>query len=77
MDALAEEEPLDTRRLALRVIRVKGLSQKAQTEALRVVQTLRTRARRGKVESVTRTKGVCFWCLPRLSLTSHHEDNDT
>ena len=33
----------------------------AQTVALRVVQTLRMRARRGKVESITRTKGVCVW----------------
>jgi hypothetical protein len=67
MDALAEG-PLDTRQLALRVIRAKGLSEAdkvlAQTVALRVVQTLRQRARRGKVESVTRTKGVCVWRLP-------------
>src|ERR1700728_4070045 len=65
MDALAAEGPLDTRQLALRVIRAKGLSESdkvlAQTVALRVVQTLRMRARRGKVESVTRTKGVCIW----------------
>jgi len=68
MDALAKEGPLDTRQLALRVIRAKGLSESdkvlAQTVALRVVQTLRMRARRGKVESVTRTKGVCVWRIP-------------
>ncbi|MBI1779040.1 MAG: hypothetical protein HYR63_27195 [Proteobacteria bacterium] len=68
MDALANEGPLDTRQLALRVVRAKGLSESdkvlAQTVALRVVQTLRMRARRGKVESVTRTKGVCVWRLP-------------
>jgi hypothetical protein len=68
MDALAVEGPLDTRQLALRVIRAKGLSESdkvlAQTVALRVVQTLRMRARRGKVESVTRTKGVCVWRIP-------------
>jgi len=60
MDALAAEGPL--------VIRAKGLSESdkvlAQTVALRVVQTLRMRARRGKVESVTRTKGVCVWRIP-------------
>jgi hypothetical protein len=68
MEALAAEGPLDTRQLALRVIRAKGLSESdkvlAQTVALRVVQTLRLRARRGKVESVTRTKGVCVWRIP-------------
>jgi hypothetical protein len=36
----------------------------AQTVALRVVQTLRMRARRGKVESVTRAKGVSVWRIP-------------
>jgi hypothetical protein len=68
MDALAKQNPLDTRQLALRVIQAKGLSENdkvlAQTVALRVVQTLRTRARRGKVESVTLTKGVCIWQIP-------------
>jgi len=33
----------------------------AQTAALRVVQTLRMPARRGKVDGVTRTRGVCVW----------------
>jgi hypothetical protein len=78
MDALAKEGPLDTRQLALRVIRAKGLSESdkvlAQTVALRVVQTLRMRARRGKVESVTRTKGVCVWRISepvgRLNLSA-------
>jgi hypothetical protein len=68
MDAIAAEGPLDTRQLALRVIRAKGLSEDdkvlAQTVALRVVQTLRMRAKRGKIESVTRTKGVCVWRIP-------------
>src|SRR5471032_1642336 len=68
MEALAKEGPLDTRQLALLVIRAKGLSEAdkvlAQTVALRVVQTLRMRARRGKVESATRTKGVCVWRIP-------------
>ncbi len=68
MDALAAEGPLDTRQLALRVIRAKGLSESdkvlAQTVALRVVQTLRMRARRNKVVCTTKTKGVCVWRLP-------------
>jgi hypothetical protein len=68
MDALTNEGPLDTRQLAMRVIRAKGLSETdkvlAQTVALRVVQTLRMRARRNKVECVTKTKGVCVWRLP-------------
>jgi hypothetical protein len=71
MDALAKEGPLDTRQLALRVIRAKGLSENdkvlAQTVALRVVQTLRMRARRGKVENITKTKGVCVWRIPARS----------
>jgi len=65
MDALAAEGPLDTRQLAMRVIRAKGLSESdkvlAQTVALRVVQTLRMRARRNKVDCITKTKGVCVW----------------
>jgi len=68
MDALAAEGPLDTRQLALRIIRAKGLTESdkvlAQSIALRVVQTLRMRARRNKVECVTKTKGVCLWRLP-------------
>ncbi|HWE72733.1 MAG TPA: hypothetical protein VG328_06200 [Stellaceae bacterium] len=68
MEALAKEGPLDTRQLALRIIKAKGLSESdkvlAQSIALRVVQTLRMRARRNKVECVTKTKGVCLWRLP-------------
>lgn len=68
MEALASEGPLDTRQLAMRVIRAKGLSQSdkvlAQTVALRVVQTLRSRAKRFKVVCTTKTKGVCLWRLP-------------
>ena len=68
MDAFAAEGPLDTRQLAMRVIRAKGLSETnkvlAQTVALRVVQTLRMRARRSKVVCQTKTKGVCLWRLP-------------
>ncbi len=52
----------------MRVIRAKGLSESdkvlAQTVALRVVQTLRSRAKRYKVVCITKTKGVCIWRLP-------------
>jgi hypothetical protein len=65
MDALATEGPLDTRQLAIRIIRAKGLTEAdkvlAQSIALRVVQTLRMRARRNKVECIIKTKGVCVW----------------
>jgi len=69
MAALEKEGPLDTRQLAMRVIRAKGFSETdkvlAQTIALRVVQTLRMRARRGKVESVTRADGIAVIIEPR------------
>ena len=49
MDALAKEGPLGTRQFAMRVIWANGLSEAdkvlTQTGALRVVQTLRMRAR--------------------------------
>ncbi len=65
---LAAEGPLDTRHLALRIIKAKGLSESdkvlAQSIAPRVVQTLRVRARPNKVECITKTKGVCLWRLP-------------
>jgi hypothetical protein len=64
MEALAKEGPLDTRQLALRIIKAKGPSESdkvlARSIALRVVQTLRMRARRNKVECVIKTKGVCL-----------------
>jgi hypothetical protein len=74
MDALAAEGPLDTRQLALRVNRANGLSESdkvlAQTVALRVVQTLRMRARRNKVVCTTKTKGVCVWEHSRRRLAT-------
>ena len=64
MDALAEEGPLDTRQLALRIIKAKGLSERdkvlAQSIALRVVQTLRMRARRNKSSASPRRKGFAY-----------------
>lgn len=68
MDALAAEGPLDTRQLALRLIKAKGLSESdkvlRETIALRIVQTMRSRAKRYKVVCQTKTKGVCVWRLP-------------
>lgn len=68
IDALTAEGPLDTRQLALRVIRAKGFSESdkvlAQSIGLRIVQSLRMRERRNKVECITKTKGVCVWRLP-------------
>jgi hypothetical protein len=67
MEALAAEGPLDTRELSLRIMRIKGLNESDKvlqtTIALRVVQTLRMRARRGKVDGTVRRKGVCLWRL--------------
>lgn len=67
--ALAEEGPLDTRELAERVMKAKGLDYGdkvlAQAISLRVVQTLRVRAiRKGDVCGATRKRGVCVWRKP-------------
>lgn len=68
MDALTKEGPLDTRELAIRVMRAKGLNTAdkvlAQSIALRIVQTLRMRAHNGKLDKPTMRKGVCLWRLP-------------
>lgn len=65
--ALAQEGPLDTRELALRVIRAKGLDEgdKAlrQTIALRIVQALRISEKRSMVRGVGRRSGVRMWAL--------------
>jgi hypothetical protein len=57
MDALTAEGPLDTRQVALRIILAKDLIESgkvlAQSIALRVVQTLRMRARRNQVDCIT------------------------
>ena len=61
--ALAAEGPLDTRELAQRVMRAKGLNpeDKGQAIALRIVQTLRLK--RTKVSGKERRKGVSLWKL--------------
>ena len=54
-DALAKEGPLDTRELALRVIRANGLDEADSvlrtSIAYRIVQALRLQWKRGRVES--------------------------
>jgi hypothetical protein len=63
--ALAAEGPLDTRELAQRVMRAKGLNPDdkvlGQAIALRVVQTLRLK--RTKLDGSQRRKGVTVWRL--------------
>lgn|GEM_PF-1004020 len=66
--ALASEGPLDTRQLTQRVMAAKGLDLNdkvlAQAIALRVVQTLRVRAKRRQgVDGSQRRRGVCVWRL--------------
>ena len=65
-DALAREGPLDTRELALRVIRAKGLDESdgvlRKTIAFRIVQALSIAAKRGKIASPGKRSGVRLWC---------------
>jgi hypothetical protein len=65
MNALREEGPLDTRQLTVRVMRAKGLDTGDKvlitTIALRIVQTLRMRAKRRQIDGSERRKGVCIW----------------
>jgi hypothetical protein len=64
-EALAKEGPLDTRELALRVIRAKGLDEGdgvlRKTVAFRIVQALSIAAKRGKIGSAEKQRGVCVW----------------
>lgn len=63
--ALAQEGPLDTRELALRVIRAKGLDEGdkvlRQTVAFRIVQALRLQERRGQIGGSEKRGGVRVW----------------
>ena len=72
MTALECEGPLDTRQLTERLMVSKGLNAGdkvlSQSIALRVVQTLRARARRGKVDGTERRRGVCVWRLPLAAI---------
>jgi hypothetical protein len=64
-DALTKEGPLDTRELALRVINAKGLDEAdkvlRQTISFRIVQALSIAAKRGKIGSEGKRKGVRIW----------------
>lgn len=63
--ALATEGPLDTRELALRVIKAKRLDAKdavlRRSIAFRIVQAMRLQAKRGKVTALPKRKGVRMW----------------
>jgi len=64
-EALEQEGPLDTRELAVRVLRAKGLDEAdrvmRQTVAFRVVQALSIAAKRGTIGSGGKRKGVRLW----------------
>lgn len=66
--ALAAEGPLDTRELALRVIRAKGLDEAdnllRRSIAFRIVQALSLQAKRGTLTKMPKRKGVMVWHLP-------------
>jgi hypothetical protein len=64
--ALEAEGPLDTRELALRVIRAKGLDESdrliRRAVAYRIVQALGIAAKRQKIVGMELRKGVRVWC---------------
>lgn len=63
--ALAQEGPLDTRELALRVIRAKGMDESDRvlraSIAFRITQALNMQAKRGSVRSLPKRKGIRVW----------------
>jgi hypothetical protein len=63
--ALTAEGPLDTRELAVRVLRAKGLDENdrvlRQTVTFRIVQALSIAAKRGRFGSEGKRKGVRVW----------------
>ena len=63
--ALEAEGPLDTRELALRVLKAKGLDEGdkvlRQAVAFRIVQALGMAAKRGAIGNAGRRKGVRLW----------------
>ncbi|HEY2419269.1 MAG TPA: hypothetical protein VGH84_15195 [Steroidobacteraceae bacterium] len=66
--ALAKEGPLDTRELAVRVVKAKGLDAKdtvlRRSVAFRIVQAMRLQATRRILTQLPRRKGVSMWKLP-------------
>src|ERR1700677_3060431 len=66
MGALKAEGPLDTRELTSRIMAAKGLNRDdrvlAQAISLRIVQSLRLKARRGgTLDGNERRRGACVW----------------
>ncbi len=63
--ALAREGPLDTRELALRVIRAKGMDEGDKvlraSIAFRITQALNLQAKRGTIDALQKRKGVRMW----------------
>lgn len=63
--ALAQESPLDTRELALRVMRAKGMDESDKvlrsSVAHRVVQALSMQLKRGQIASPCKRDGVRLW----------------
>jgi hypothetical protein len=63
--ALTKDGPLDTRELALCVLRAKRLDTKdavlRQSIAFRIVQAMRLQAKRGIVDALEKRKGVRVW----------------
>lgn len=79
--ALKAEGPLDTRQLTARVMAVKGLDAADkvlfQAIALRVVQTLRIRAKRKRdIDGTMRRRGVCIWRLTSASGAANNLSTD-
>ena len=72
--ALAKEGPLDTRELAVRVVKAKGLDLEDKvlrtSIAFRIVQALRQQHKRGKIGDVGKRKGVRVWAFNTDSINS-------
>jgi hypothetical protein len=68
LSILKEESPLDTRQITERIMAAKGLDTRdkvlVQAISMRVVDTLRFRARRrADIASTEKRRGVCLWRL--------------
>jgi hypothetical protein len=66
LSILAQESPLDTRQITERIMKGKGLDTRdkvlVQAISMRVVDTLRFRARRrADITSTEKRRGVCLW----------------
>jgi hypothetical protein len=71
MERIREEGELDTRELALRIIRHKGLDEAdlvlRKSMAMKLIQTLNVNAKRGKLDGRQKRNGVRLWRLPLSS----------